>query len=92
MTTHTASTTVKVRIDLRDRINRLKERQQTTINELLSAALDRWEEDDFWRRQAQAHAALQANPDLLAQVQAEADLWDNTLLDGFRADPAAQED
>lgn len=91
MATKTTSTTVKVRSDVRDRINRLKDEQHTTVNDLLSAALDRYEEVDFWRRQAEAHAATQGNPDLRRQVDAETALWDNTLGDGLRDEPLARE-
>jgi len=87
----TTSTTVKVRSDVRDRINRLKDEQHTTVNDLLSAALDRYEEADFWRRQDEAHAAVQDDPELRRQVDADTALWDNALRDGLSDEPAAHE-
>ena len=77
-----AATTVKVTTDVRDRINRLKDARQTSVNDLLSSALDTLEEHEFWRRQAAAHAALRADHELHERVAAEAALWDETLLDG----------
>lgn len=91
MAMETTSTTVKVRSDVRDRINRLKDEQHTTVNDLLTAALDSYEEADFWRRTAEAHAALASDSDLRRQVDAETALWDNTLRDGLRDEPDAQE-
>jgi len=88
MATNATSTTVKVRSDLRDRINRLKDEQHTTVNDLLSAALDKYEEADFWRRTAEAHAALASDPDLRRQVDDETALWENTLSDGLDDEPA----
>ena len=86
------STTVKVRSDVRDRINRLKAEQHTTVNDLLSAALDTYEEADFWRRQAEAHAAVQDDAVLRRQVDAETALWDTTLEDGLLDEFVARED
>jgi len=91
MAKQTTSTTVKVRSDVRDRINRLKDEQHTTVNDLLSAALDTFEEADFWRRQAEAHAVLQSDPDLRRQVDAATALWDNTLGDGLHGGSDARE-
>ena len=77
-----AATTVKVTTDVRDRINRLKDAQQTSVDDVLSSALDTLEEHEFWRRQAAAHAALHADPELHERVAAETALWDETLIDG----------
>lgn len=90
MANETTSTTVKVRSDVRDRINRLKDEQHTTVNDLLSAALDSYEEADFWRRTAEAHAAVATDPVLRRQVAEETALWDNTLRDGLDDEPAAR--
>ncbi|MFC5379525.1 hypothetical protein [Aquipuribacter nitratireducens] len=72
-----------MRRDVRDRLNHLKDARQMSLNELLTAALDRLEEADFWRRQREAHAAVLADPELRERAEAERSIWDGVVTDGL---------
>lgn len=69
-----SSTTLRVTADLRDRVNRLGRRTHKSANDLLSDALDRYEEALFWEEYARAAA----EPD--ASESAEAALWERATL------------
>lgn len=69
------TTTLRVTSELRDRINALRV-GSTSVNELISEALDRYEDDLFWRQYASAASA--AVPEDEAADDA---LWDAAAHD-----------
>jgi len=79
------STTLRVSTDVRDRINQITQETHSTVNQVITRALDRLEEALFWEEFATA-ARLVASDS--ATVAAEADeraAWERTLRDGLDA-------
>ncbi|MGJ7440005.1 hypothetical protein [Aquipuribacter sp. MA13-6] len=73
------STTLRVTTELRDRINRLRHERQTSTNDLLTTALDRYEDDQFWARYAEA---ARNESETGTQVDPDDELWERTSSDG----------
>jgi hypothetical protein len=75
--------TVMIRVDerVRDTAARLAREKNTTIAEVVSAAIERARRDHFWDRVHASYAAL--SPEELAGDAAERALWDATLADGL---------
>lgn len=73
------STTLRVTTELRDRINRLRHERQTSTNDLLTSALDRYEDDQFWATYAEA---ARHESEAGTQVGPDDDLWERTSSDG----------
>jgi predicted DNA-binding protein len=75
------TTTIRVRRETRDRLNRLARAQGVSAPELVRRLVDRAEDDELFCRHAAAYDALRArNPDLLGQIQGEDDAWDRSDL------------
>lgn len=78
-----ASTTVRVDIDTRDRINALAEAAGISSAELLERALATYEERTFWSEYQAAVADLRADPEAWAAAQGERAAWDRAIGDGL---------
>jgi outer membrane PBP1 activator LpoA protein len=75
--------TVMIRVDeqVRDTAARLSREQNTTIAEVVSAAIERARREHFWNRVHASYAAL--SPEELAADAAERALMDGSLADGL---------
>ncbi len=77
------STTVRIDLHTRDRINALAAAAGISSSELLTRALATYEERTFWSEYQSAVADLRANPQAWAAEQDERAAWDRTAGDGL---------
>ena len=69
------STTIRVRLDQRERLRALAEQRSSTMSDTLDDALEALRRDHFYRSMAEAEAAVLADPVALASFTAERDAW-----------------
>lgn len=75
------TTTIRIRRDTRDRINRLARARGMTAPDLLGVLVDRAEDDEIFNRHATAYASLRSeHPDLLREIEAEDRAWERSDL------------
>lgn len=77
------STTVRVDLSTRDRINALAEAAGISSSELLARALATYEERTFWAKYQSAAADLRVDPEAWATEQDERAAWDRAAGDGL---------
>lgn len=77
------STTVRVDVEIRDRINSLAKAAGITGSEVLVRALEAYEDRAFWNDYQAAAVSLRADPDAWAAEQAERAAWERTSGDGL---------
>jgi len=76
-------TTIKVSTETRDRLKRLADADQTTMDAELAMALDKVEEARFWQGVQDDYARLQADPEQWSAYVSELAEWDRTVSDGL---------
>ncbi len=77
----TQTTTIRVRRETRDRINRLAGARGMSAPDLVGALVDRAEDDDLFARHATAYEELNAaHADLLREIAREDEAWDQADL------------
>jgi hypothetical protein len=54
-----------------------------SVEEALDRAIKAQYDRTFWEAVHAGYAALRADPEVWAEVEAERKLWDNTLMDGL---------
>ena len=82
-----STTTIRVRRDTRDKINRLAEAAGLSAPELIGRLVDRADDQALFAAHADAYEALRRDePDLLAEIEAEDAAWQASDL----ARPAAR--
>ena len=82
-----STTTIRVRRDTRDKINRLAEAAGLSAPELIGRLVDRADDQALFAAHADAYEALRRDePDLLAEIETEDAAWQASDL----ARPAAQ--
>ena len=82
-----STTTIRVRRDTRDKINRLAEAAGLSAPELIGRLVDRADDQALFAAHADAYEALRRDePDLLAEIETEDAVWQASDL----ARPAAQ--
>ena len=64
----------------RDRITSIGARAGQTADEVVSGALDTWEDQQYWNSYAAAHA--QRSPGQISEDKAENALWNTASADG----------
>jgi predicted transcriptional regulator len=75
------TTTIRVRRETRDRLNRLASARGMSAPELVGQLVDRAEDDELFVRHTAAYDALRAtDPDLLAEIEREDQAWDQSDL------------
>lgn len=75
------TTTIRVRRDTRDRLNRLAKAQGVSAPDLIGRLVDRAEDDELFLRHASAYHALRADhPDLLREIEQEDRAWNESDL------------
>jgi predicted DNA-binding protein len=75
------TTTIRVRRETRDRLNRLARERGMSAPELIGQLVDRAEDDDLFVRHASAYDALRAaDPELLREIEREDDAWEQSDL------------
>jgi predicted transcriptional regulator len=82
------TTTIRVRRETRDRLNRLASARGMSTPELIGQLVDRAEDEELFVRHAAAYEALRAtDPDLLSEIEREDQAWDQSDL-ASPVDPA----
>jgi len=84
-----AMTTMKVSVEVRDRLMALADSHGRTLGTELAALVAEAEEREWWSSAKQAAARLQANAELWQEYLREADGWDVAIGDGL-GDHAAE--
>ena len=75
------TTTIRVRRETRDRINRLAGARGVSAPDLIGALVDRAEDEELFERHASVHEELKAeHPDLLREIEREDGLWERSDL------------
>ena len=75
------TTTIRVRRDTRDRINRLAGARGMSAPDLIGVLVDRAEDDELFASHATAYETLKAvHPDLLREIEAEDGEWERSDL------------
>jgi hypothetical protein len=75
------TTTIRVRRDTRDRINRLAGARGVSAPDLIGELVDRAEDEELFARHASAHEQLRiAHPDLLREIEREDGAWERSDL------------
>jgi hypothetical protein len=79
----TEMTTIKVSVQTRDRLKRLADEDQLTMDGELARTLDKAEESRFWEGVRTDYARLQADPQEWADYVNELAEWDPAVADGL---------
>ena len=64
-------------------LQELAERTGQSMTEVLDRALDAYRRKVFFEQLNAGYAALRADPEAWAELEAERKLWDATLMDGL---------
>lgn len=78
-----AVTTIKVQPQTHARLLKIAKEDDRTMGEIIADLLDRYETERFWAGVKEDIARMEANPDAVAQYDAEFDLWGSTISDGL---------
>jgi hypothetical protein len=79
----TVMTTIKVSAETRDRLKRLADAEQSTMEATLAKVLDQAEEARFWQGVKDDYARLQDDPEQWSDYVNELAEWDQTVGDGL---------
>jgi hypothetical protein len=81
-----ADSTIPISPTTLARLRELARWASISVDEALNQAIKDQYDRKFWDAVNAGYAALRADPEAWAEVEAERKLWENTLLDGL--DPA----
>jgi hypothetical protein len=73
-------------------LRELAEQTGQTMTDVLDKALDVYRRKVFFEQLNAGYAALRADPEAWAELEAERKLWDTTLMDGLDPDERWTED
>lgn len=76
-------TTIKVTAETRDRLRKLADAEQSTMEAALAKVLDEAEQARFWQGVKDDYARLQDDPEQWAGYVNELAEWDPTISDGL---------
>jgi len=75
------TTTIRVRRETRDRINRMAAVRGVSAPDLIGVLIDRAEDEELFASHATAYESLRADhPDLLRELEAEDGVWERSDL------------
>jgi len=75
------TTTIRIRRETRDRINRLAGARGVSAPDLIGALVDRAEDEALFGRHASAYEALRTeHPELLREIEQEDGAWERSDL------------
>jgi hypothetical protein len=83
------STTVRIRRETRETLRELERETGYRTTELLARAVEQYRRSVILGLTNTAYAALRADRDRWAELEAERAEWDATLADGLESDPSA---
>jgi predicted transcriptional regulator len=84
--------TIRVPQETHAQLRRLAASRKQPIGEVVAAAVERLEEEEFWRDMETAFEELRADPEAWDKYLAEHREWDVTLLDGLENEPPYYDD
>ncbi len=79
----TVMTTIKVSAETRDRLKKLADAEQSTMEAALAKVLDQAEDARFWQGVKDDYARLQDDPEQWSDYVNELAEWDQTAGDGL---------
>jgi predicted DNA-binding protein len=79
-----ATTTVRVRVETRERLKRLSASRGLSTPDFLESLVRDAEDDQLLAEHEAALARIMADPKQAASYQSELSAWDGTLLDGLK--------
>lgn len=82
-----STVSIRVPIKTHTKLRELAASQQKSIGDVLSAAVETYQRDQFWKEAEAAYARLRADPEAWEEWQREIDLFDSTAADGLDAYP-----
>lgn len=74
------------------RLQELARWADVSVNDALDQAIKDQDDRKFWEATNAGYAALRADPEAWARVEAERKLWDATLMDGLDPNECWSED
>lgn len=77
------TTTIRVSKHIHEQLRALAQQTGTTMQEVISKAIEQYQEQLFWQRAHEGYARLRQDPDTWREELDERRLWDNTLMDGL---------
>lgn len=77
------TTTIRVSKHIHDQVRALAQQTGTTMQEVISKAVEQYQEQLFWQQVHEAYARLRQDPVAWQEELEEQRLWDNTLVDGL---------
>jgi hypothetical protein len=86
------SVTIRVPRETHAQLQRLSASRKQPIGEVVAAAVERLEEEEFWRAVETDFEQLRASPEAWAEYMSEHREWDVTLLDGLENEPPYYDD
>jgi hypothetical protein len=86
------SVTIRVPQETHEQLRRLAASRNQAIGDVVAAAVERLEEDEFWRDMETAFEQLFSDPEARAEYLAEHRDWEVTLLDGLENEPPYDEE
>jgi predicted transcriptional regulator len=75
--------TVRVDSKLHETLRALSEAEHRSISQVIEVAIDRYQQENFWKAMHEGFARLRADPDAWRDYQDEAALWDSVSGDGL---------
>ena len=85
-----ATTTVRISRESHDLVQELAAREGTSLQDVLSRALETYRRDRFLDSVNEGYRALREDPKAWNAVREETAAWDATLEDGFDRHPPAR--
>lgn len=78
-----SSTLVRLNRNMYEVLQQLAHEEETSMQDVLSRAIESYRRERFFERAREAFATLQADPEAWAQYQAEQVELEGTLMDGI---------
>lgn len=78
-----ASTNIRVDHRTHAQLRELSEQEHKSIGQVVTAAVEKYQQEKFWREMREDFSRLRADPEAWQSYQDEMALWDSTLNDGL---------
>lgn len=81
------STTVRVNVEVRAKLQRMAAGYCEPMQDILAKAVEAYRRQRMMELANEQYAALRADPEVWAEILAERAVWDVTLMDGLEDEP-----
>lgn len=82
-----STVSIRIPVHTHTKLRELASAQQKAISDVLSAAVEAYQQDQFWKEAETAYARLNADPEAWQEWQREIDRFDSTVADGLGTYP-----